>query len=686
MSPYWLTNRRIRFAAILVALMYLVIGLLVLEDYGLSYDEEAQRYNNGMANYNYVIGTDKEMLRNGNEKYHGPAFELLLIGAQKLFHVKEMRAVYLLRHHISFLTFFLSAVIMFLLARGIFKSDRWALFCALIYILSPRFFAEAFYNSKDTPFLAFFTFSLFTLYKFAIERNLKWAFIHALVTGFMIDIRVMGIFVPIASVGLIFYQHLLSSEEEGNWRPILVSIAVYLIAQCAFIVCFWPILWEGPWHHLKAAFTEMSKYHWVGNMRYFGRVINQDHIPWHYLPVWISITVPTSFIILTSLGMVGILSKSLSFARENYIRFRFDYVFLSFLLSPLALIILMESVVYDGWRHVYFLYSPIVLLATRGAQILFEKLRNLLSQNLIVPMVSVFLLAVFVEPLVSIIQYHPFQYVYFNSLSKAVFDPIHEKFEMDYWGLSYKQGLDYLLKTEPSGMVKVKPENPPGYDNRLMLPYSDQIRLEYQDHFPGVGTYLLYDNRVRFRKRAASSQEMVKELMTPSGPALSIYRVSEQDVEVHTVSERFQNFEQEGYVTTRVGDSLNHVECLSLDNPYGFKVAYVVDSLLLEGLPAVRFQADVMSETSTSDFLSVLDITRNGSSIYWRKYWLGFVTYEPGRWESWRWSFDLKYADLQVGDVISTFLWTVDGAECYQDNLKVQFVNYHESDQQPTFR
>ena len=45
----------------------------------------------------------------------------------------------------------------------------------------------------------------------------------------------------------------------------------------------------------------------------------------------------------------------------------------------------------------------------------------------------------------SMIKHHPFQNVYFNMLAGK---EIEKKFEMDYWGLSNKQALDYILKME----------------------------------------------------------------------------------------------------------------------------------------------------------------------------------------------------------------------------------------------
>jgi len=41
---------------------------------------------------------------------------------------------------------------------------------------------------------------------------------------------------------------------------------------------------------------------------------------------------------------------------------------------------------------------------------------------------------------------HPYQYVYFNNLINK--KELNKKFDLDYWGLSYKQNFEFLLKSE----------------------------------------------------------------------------------------------------------------------------------------------------------------------------------------------------------------------------------------------
>tara|TARA_B100000003_G_scaffold25412_1_gene20265 strand:+ start:111 stop:500 length:390 start_codon:yes stop_codon:yes gene_type:complete len=50
------------------------------------------------------------------------------------------------------------------------------------------------------------------------------------------------------------------------------------------------------------------------------------------------------------------------------------------------------------------------------------------------------------------IKNHPHQYVYFNSFAGK---DIKNKFDMDYWGLSYKENFDYLLENDSSDEILI---------------------------------------------------------------------------------------------------------------------------------------------------------------------------------------------------------------------------------------
>lgn len=58
-------------------------------------------------------------------------------------------------------------------------------------------------------------------------------------------------------------------------------------------------------------------------------------------------------------------------------------------------------------------------------------------------------------------------------------EKIKENFELDYWGLSYRQALKYILKNDERNSINISVENYPGIYNSYILNPLDRARLRY---------------------------------------------------------------------------------------------------------------------------------------------------------------------------------------------------------------
>ena len=94
--------------------LFFITSVCIVKDYGISWDEELQWRQNGEIVYNYIFHNDRKSLLDGNEKYHGPAFELILVLIQKALHLTDSRDVFFVRHLVTFLTFFTGVIFEFI--------------------------------------------------------------------------------------------------------------------------------------------------------------------------------------------------------------------------------------------------------------------------------------------------------------------------------------------------------------------------------------------------------------------------------------------------------------------------------------------------------------------------------------------------------------------------------------------
>jgi hypothetical protein len=76
------------------------------------------------------------------------------------------------------------------------------------------------------------------------------------------------------------------------------------------------------------------------------------------------------------------------------------------------------------------------------------------------------------------IENHPHEYVFFNRLAGDGMEAVKQRFELDYWGLSYREGLEWLLRHDRRDAVRVflAGANP---ESAAILPRAQRARLVF---------------------------------------------------------------------------------------------------------------------------------------------------------------------------------------------------------------
>ena len=177
-----------------------------------------------------------------------------------------------------------------------------------------------------------------------------------------------------------------------------------------------------------------------------GKYLNIENIPWHYFFVWFTITTPPIFFLIIALGI--------SLFLRDYLRFflKIDFkkniflwsqpkqmvnlfIFLNFFI-PIFFVICLNSTLYNGWRHLFFLYPFLIYLSLYGI-LYFKKNFNFFKILILIIIIQVF------SNIYFIYKSHPVQNIYFNSLTKKF---VQGNMPIDYWGLGNKKTIEHVLK------------------------------------------------------------------------------------------------------------------------------------------------------------------------------------------------------------------------------------------------
>jgi hypothetical protein len=484
--------------ACLFLLFYFIVGMSIYRDYGLSADELPQQRIGAMS-WKYVLSGNFSYTPSFRNKDYGPAFEMFLTGMERLLKLQDSREIFFMRHLINFLLFFVSVWVFHLLCRYHFGDHKIALLGALFLILSPRIFADSFYNSKDLPFLSMCIISMYTLVRLSQERSFLTAAAHGLSCALLIDIRIPGVVLVVITLFSLGSDLIGSRTDHQRSSKTVKLIFVYLAVLIPSVIAFWPYLWHNPVNNFIDAFMSMSRFHrWRGFVLYFGDHIKGTELPWHYVPLWIMITTPLLYVFAFFVGLCvflsGFLRKPINYLSGDQTYRRQMLFFLCFFL-PLSAVIAFKSVLYNGWRQMFFIYPAFLLISLSGIASILRFIRAgtkagaRIYQYLLVSIIVVSVSST----AYSMIRDHPYQNVYFNELVSKEEGYLASHFDLDYWGLSYRKALEYIVSIDNEKVINIHVEDAIGKRNASLLDESQRERLQFVET-PEEAKYYLTHN------------------------------------------------------------------------------------------------------------------------------------------------------------------------------------------------
>ncbi|MDP0500651.1 MAG: glycosyltransferase family 39 protein [Verrucomicrobiota bacterium JB022] len=495
------------------------LGVNVADDYGIAWDEPAQHWI-GVYNHKAAIG-EYDIYELNNRDY-GPVYEVALYQAGEWLGYKEKTGVYPFRHLMGHLLYLGGVFAFYALLRDQFGSRWFALAGAAILLLMPRLYAHSFFNSKDLPFLVANIWCLYMLQRLLERPHLLRGLLLAFLLAWTLQLRIAAA-VPIAlTVGFILLRLVRVPEQRWHLGATLLALPLIVVA---FNYCTWPFLWEHPLESVREIWANMTHFRWTGQMRFMGREIAAADAPWYYLPLWMWLTIPLPTLALLIGGIVGmpllILRRWKQIGRDQ--KLSNGAVWWVGGLSPIVLIVVQDSVVYDGWRHVYFCFPYLLLTGLTVAFLGWQWLaqRGIRTCALAAGAVGL----AYLPALAFMIGNHPYQNVYFNAFVSDAPGYRAAQFEGDYWGTSSYEALRKLAELDSSPKIRVYASNDTAIINFKMLPL--EVRERYKlIPMLGAADYYMELERPMNRPLAPENRgEMVLQISVANSPLTTVYRI-----------------------------------------------------------------------------------------------------------------------------------------------------------------
>ena len=488
------------YSTLLICALFLLLGLAWSGDYGISGDDRHWR-SDTIDKLNLILSNaDLGSVEPLQDRLEGISFQLPLLLAERVLGLTDYYHIHRLRLFLTHLFFIAGGFCCYLLVWRLFNNRPLAIVALLLFLMHPRIYAHSFLNSKDLPFLSMFMVALYLLER-AWRRDTVGAFVLlGVAIGILTNLRIMGIMLFPAVLALRGFD-LLGMGARGWRKQILVTTGLFAAAAGLTLFALTPYAWNHPIDYLTGSLNLTVNHPTIVPQLFQGKSILSTETPPHYALTWFAITTPPLILVLGIIGAVAVAGQCL--ARPGTIlgntRLRFGVLLLACFILPLLAVALLNSNMYQGWRHLYFIYAPFCLLAVLGWRWLAAafgqqpRLRR-----------GAYGLAVLVLALIALqmAQLHPQQHIYFNFLvDRATPEHLQTRYDFDYWYIGQNQALEYLLARHPGETLTA----PTRLATLRILPAEKQQRLRLA--------------------RNSDTQELDYDLIRPSHPVPLPYRL-----------------------------------------------------------------------------------------------------------------------------------------------------------------
>ena len=364
--------RRVPFRAQALALcaLFAVAGAARLDDYAVPFDEFVHReIAIAIADEVWRVSEPVNPLlapRLAHNRYYGVAFDLSIVLVEALIErapgLQDTHDIYLTRHLIMHLFFIAGGFACGMLAYRMLGSRWIALLAMLMFLLHPRLYAHSFFNIKDIPFAALFVIALYLAHR-AFRRDTLGAFLLCgIVVGLAINMRPFGLMLLPMILGMRGLD--LWQAGRGERKRILASAGIFASSALAITYIIHPYYWENPLRFIEGL-RVFYRHPQITENLFMGEIHNSDAVPWSYIPVWFAITAPPVTLALGALGAAAVcwqaITRPLAALRDRETRFLI--LLLGCFMMPIVVVIALQANIYNGWRHMYFLWGPFCLLA-----------------------------------------------------------------------------------------------------------------------------------------------------------------------------------------------------------------------------------------------------------------------------------------------------------------------------------
>jgi hypothetical protein len=208
------------------------------------------------------------------------------------------------------------------------------------------------------------------------------------------------------------------------------------------MVACWPWAQVAPFRHPLRALGAFSRFWETMTVFYDGEYLPSGEVSRFYLPHWLALALPETYGVAAAAGLVLLVLLWRGRPIPPAVRRRLIQAawLAAAAMGPVAWAVVRHTPLYDGPRHFLFVVPLLAVLAGSGTAAYLR--RRWRHEGKAVAAVLGALAAVTLGDMIAL---HPYEALYFNRAVAGGLRRAVDRYDTDYWCLSYKEGAEWLL-------------------------------------------------------------------------------------------------------------------------------------------------------------------------------------------------------------------------------------------------
>jgi Dolichyl-phosphate-mannose-protein mannosyltransferase len=431
--------------AILVALVCIIA--VTFRDYSISTDEQVQNTYGRLLLDFYLSGlTDTRAFHYYNLYLYGGLFDLIAAAIAPFSPLPDFET----RHLLCAAFGVLGILATWRLAR-LLAGPRAGLLAVVLLALCPAYYGAMFNNTKDIPFAAGMTWTLYLSCLLAARlprppfRLVAWLGVAA---GASLGIRVGAVLGGLYLIPVLAL-HLIDEARAGGWRAsvrsatgMLLRLSPGILIAGALMALLWPWSVMAPGNMLLAV-HDLTGFHVPTILA--GRPLDSYDVPAWYVPTYLLVKMPETLLIGLAVAFAGV---AIPGRRPDPLAVRSrSHQWLLVVLAasvPVVYAVVARPAIYNGLRHFLLVAPPLCVLAAAGIERILVASRSSGGRTGMA-VAAILFVGMCVKDVWTMAVLHPHQYIYYNLLAGGV-RGADRRYELDYWSNFMREAVHDLVK------------------------------------------------------------------------------------------------------------------------------------------------------------------------------------------------------------------------------------------------